>query len=1466
MAKKKRLNKRVVILLATLGVVVALLVITALILSRPEDPVWNAERGAEALRKGEFREAIRYYGIAARAAPEPDKPKYLLSLANAKLTFREKGASLSQAERMNLFGGSYDDLLEALRYDPRNIAAQRRLTELDFMIARGRHDWERYISSADKLLEMEEDENVLFQRAMAKARLAETRSAYVERALADYKRLIELAPEEEKYRLGLVQFMGRFKEAEEIEEALKKAREACKQSVKIRVAYAEFLSRHDRKPEALAVLQEAIAVQPKDVDGYLGLALYHQREKEIDKALTTLQRGAEADPSDYRTYAMIARIYGFRKAWPEAEKALTQGLEKLGQASQTQPAEQDLTRLHGGVLLLNHQLCDILLNRVSAGAKAEDLVPRVEEALARMRAVNQDSPYVFKIEGHLKLIAGDRVGAMTLLRKAWQGFRTVDITTAELLVNVYRQLKQPGEAQKILEGLLRVSRDNPQALMALLRLYIDYRQYDQADRHLQNLLKLAPENEQVKMLKAGLDAVQGRSDAIPAEVKRLDAQTARMFMERSGQLWRENKRIPAMQIPADILQRHPRDLGALLQLIRYHRASGRNDLVPKLVEQGMEVFKDNAQVREQLSLLLETDVEKVLAMQLALVAKESDPAKRALKTAAVYRQFKKDKQYVAALTEAEKLDPGNRAAIGQLFEYFLAKKDWASAEAYAAKAGQADLDTVGGKIYQARVARARGKLADAIRLTREALRSRPVFSQGHAFLGECHLASKQVDRARESFEKAYDQNPANVSALLGMVRVCQASGKAAEFATWVQRAYKFIPNHPIIREHYLRLVAEREEPEKVIAERERIRRRQPANLMNLSQLAVLYEKVKRLKFAEARYRELVQYSKSSPEAIRMWTGFLRRTNRDAQARNILSNFVDQAKDKVEAYLIWASYLAAVGEPDQAKAVFEQAIKADPKDRRPHLNLATFSARRRHWADAADYQQKYLDKAGQDASGPARRKLVEYLILAKRFKDAHALVDKMLSDDVSDAAAWTLKGQAYLMANQYDEAKKMLDRALSVDAQRVLALVYRAQVYVARKQMSLATADLESARRLNAPPPVVLQLAGIHEQMGDFTNAHAVLQGLLTNRPDYMPALRALIDLCSRNRRLSHLQQAIAQGRKAYPNDPTFLIAEADMWSRRKQLRQAITALLAAAKLAPGDLEIGVKILEAYVQAGGYDEALRGSKDIRDNDQVGAKVMAVRGVAYAKKNQPAQAEAEFKAALAKAAPGDQLHFVFRQIRTAYQPKAMIEKIKAWVAIRPKDWEMYNLLGALLVNEEAAKPVGAVAAFEKALSYAKDDAAKYRVLRQLGVCYYQLKRMDDSLKAYQGTLAINPNDASTLNNLAWLLAYDMRKADQALPYAKRAATMRPDSPHALDTYGLVLLLKGSYTEAFGVLNRSVYIESLPSNRYHLGMVFEKTDRMESALRQYRLGWDLVKNNPKERFYKVLREACERLGDKP
>ena len=103
-----------------------------------------------------------------------------------------------------------------------------------------------------------------------------------------------------------------------------------------------------------------------------------------------------------------------------------------------------------------------------------------------------------------------------------------------------------------------------------------------------------------------------------------------------------------------------------------------------------------------------------------------------------------------------------------------------------------------------------------------------------------------------------------------------------------------------------------------------------------------------------------------------------------------------------------------------------------------------------------------------------------------------------------------------------------------------------------------------------------------------------------------------------------------------------------------------------------------------------------------------------------------------------------------------------------------------------------------------------------------------------EVYLATIKLNPDNAVSLNNLAFLLADHDGDLDQALTLAQRAKQLLPNLPEVSDTLGWIYLhknLNGDAVEIFKGLVTKVPTSS--TYRYHLARAYyQQGDRQHAA----------------------------------
>jgi rhomboid protease GluP len=141
--------------------------------------------------------------------------------------------------------------------------------------------------------------------------------------------------------------------------------------------------------------------------------------------------------------------------------------------------------------------------------------------------------------------------------------------------------------------------------------------------------------------------------------------------------------------------------------------------------------------------------------------------------------------------------------------------------------------------------------------------------------------------------------------------------------------------------------------------------------------------------------------------------------------------------------------------------------------------------------------------------------------------------------------------------------------------------------------------------------------------------------------------------------------------------------------------------------------------------------------------------------------------------------------------------------------------------------------------------------------------------EAIQDYQRVLVLNPNDANSLNNLAWVLLEEapdeLRNRTEAERLAEKAVSLDPENSYALGTYGTVLLRRGQPREAIGYLERAL-THQRPENdeatdRYLLAVALARSgsfEKAESVLNQ------ALREDPENRYRPEAEEAVRSIRE--
>jgi cellulose synthase operon protein C len=218
------------------------------------------------------------------------------------------------------------------------------------------------------------------------------------------------------------------------------------------------------------------------------------------------------------------------------------------------------------------------------------------------------------------------------------------------------------------------------------------------------------------------------------------------------------------------------------------------------------------------------------------------------------------------------------------------------------------------------------------------------------------------------------------------------------------------------------------------------------------------------------------------------------------------------------------------------------------------------------------------------------------------------------------------------------------------------------------------------------------------------------------------------------------------------------------------------------------------LVQAQILAGQTDAALAEARKLQKEHSDRATGYAMEGAILASTKKWQEAAATYRLGLRKQPSGSLAAATYVAYLNAGNNKDAASFAEAWMREHPRDTTLYEVQAQQLMMK-------------------KDDAA--------------------AIAKYRAILAINPDNAVALNNLAYLLG---EAGDpKAQEYAERAYQLAPLNPNVVDTLGWTLYRTGETARGIQLLRLALNLAPGDNEiRLHLGQALQKTGDKDGARR--------------------------------
>lgn len=582
-----------------------------------------------------------------------------------------------------------------------------------------------------------------------------------------------------------------------------------------------------------------------------------------------------------------------------------------------------------------------------------------------------------------------------------------------------------------------------------------------------------------------------------------------------------------------------------------------------------------------------------------------------------------------------------------------------------------------------------------------------------------------------------------------------------------------------------------------------------------------------------------------------------------------------------------------GRPDYATQAVEEyklALNADPTSKYLQDGLADLYFKLGRIREAVTAAQDQVKKNPTDLAAHTLLGKVYLRSLgdmqgaqsAEMLQLAIAEYEKLAQLDPKSVETHLLLGQLYGLNKDTVKAAAQFNLAKGLDGNSDDAVLAIARLYGEQGQPQQAVDALSAIPKDDRSARISFALGGAYDQLHKPKLAAQAYRDALEEESDNTDVQRALAASLLLDNQLAEalpLYQALA----ADPADVESQIKVSEIQRRQGHYEEALATLnkIKLGNAGADNLELAFNEAVLYDSLGQYDKSIAAIQAVlgstkksaySDPEKSNRAIFLDRlGVVYREQNKTPEAIAAYKEMIAlggdyiprgyqgevdsyreahqwkeavavaaeasKALPKDrsvQLMYAF-QLADTGQPDQGLGIATAQLHSTPEDRE--TEIAIANIDLRLHRSADAMTHLNRADALASKPEEKMYVDLIRATVYDHDKQYDQAEAEYRKALAIDPNSATILNDLGYMLADRGVRLPEALEMVKKAVELSPQEGAYLDSLGWVYFKLGQYGPAEENLRKAIDRTSNDASIHdHLAEVYEKTGRLKLAVAQW------------------------------
>lgn len=665
--------------------------------------------------------------------------------------------------------------------------------------------------------------------------------------------------------------------------------------------------------------------------------------------------------------------------------------------------------------------------------------------------------------------------------------------------------------------------------------------------------------------------------------------------------------------------------------------------------------------------------------------------------------------------------------------------------------------------------------------------------------GALYSADGDSAKAIEQYRKAIDAKPAYIAAHTAVITSLLQANKPDDALKQLDRLRAIAPKHTQTYFLDAQLNYQRKEYKLARESVQQLLRSSQNNPMSLQLAGAIEYQLRSYLQAEIYLTKALQIAPGLPLARQLLVSSHLRSGQPGKALEALQPVLTRIdQDATLLGLAGEAYLQN-GDPGKAAEYFAKASKLEPENVSKKTSLALA-----HMAQGnSETAFRELEQISVSDKGiAADLALIAAHLRNNQLEKALKTIDSLEKKQPDNPATHNLRARVLLAKKEFAGARKSFEKALSLNPTYIPAVTNLANLDILDKKPDDARKRFEAV--LSADPKniqALLALAELKASGGASSDDVTSLIGkaVSANPSDVSPRL-ALIQYYLKTKENKKALTAANDAANSISDKPEILEALGRTQQIAGELNQAAMTYTKLASLQPNSPIPLLRLAEVQFATKNKDD---GAKSLKKALEIKPDILdAQRGlIHYALDNKNQKEALDIARTVQKQRPKESAGYIFEGDIYGISrmwPEAS-EVLRKGLKQIPAPEIAIKLHGMQVASGNSAE------AERTATSWLKDHPKDVAFRLHMGDFAVAQKNYAEGAGHYQSALAIQPNNALLLNNLAW--ASGQMKSPKALEYAEKANQLAPNQPAFMDTLAMLLAEKGETEKAVELLRKAL-----------------------------------------------------------